>query len=112
MSVVATCYECTDIGRVRPTNEDSALCFAPGVCLVADGMGGHAAGEVASSLLAHTVHSYLGTAERPWDEPVLLQSVQAANTAIRAEASFLMPTVRGFGLMLATAGCTFSGMGS
>lgn len=87
MSVVATCYECTDIGRVRPTNEDYALCFAPGVCLVADGMGGHAAGEVASSLLAHTVQSYLGTAERPWDESVLLQSVQAANTAIRAEAS-------------------------
>ena len=40
----------TDVGRVREHNEDAA--FARGsIFVVADGMGGHAAGEVALSLI-------------------------------------------------------------
>ena len=37
----------THVGRVREANEDSFLC-ANGLYVVADGMGGHNAGEVAS----------------------------------------------------------------
>ncbi|MFX4286353.1 PP2C family protein-serine/threonine phosphatase [Janibacter sp. G349] len=39
----------TDTGRVRDHNEDSALAEG-GIFVVADGMGGHAAGEVASGI--------------------------------------------------------------
>lgn len=39
----------TDVGRIRSVNEDSLLAEPP-VFLVADGMGGHEAGDVASAL--------------------------------------------------------------
>jgi len=46
----------TDKGRVRPVNED---CFAIqeelGLCVIADGMGGHNAGEVAAQLAVDAV---------------------------------------------------------
>ena len=45
-------YARTETGRVRPINEDSFYPPAAGekFCAVADGMGGHNAGEVASAL--------------------------------------------------------------
>jgi protein phosphatase len=50
----------TDVGRVRAHNEDSFLVDAQrGVFLVADGMGGHAAGEIASAIASEAVGSAL-----------------------------------------------------
>jgi len=49
----------SDVGRVRQSNEDCyGFDLRQGVFVVCDGMGGHAAGEVASKLAVETVLSY------------------------------------------------------
>ncbi len=53
----------SDTGRIRQGNEDAFLVDAPrGIFLVADGMGGHAAGEIASALAAQTTEQVLARA--------------------------------------------------
>ncbi|MBI2391397.1 MAG: Stp1/IreP family PP2C-type Ser/Thr phosphatase [Deltaproteobacteria bacterium] len=50
-------FAATDVGRVRDHNEDNYLVDKKlALFIVADGMGGHAAGEVASALAVRTVH--------------------------------------------------------
>jgi len=47
----------TDVGRTREHNEDNYLVDKKlGLFVVCDGMGGHAAGEVASALAVRTIH--------------------------------------------------------
>jgi serine/threonine protein phosphatase PrpC len=54
----------TDVGVVRDHNEDSAYMDASsGFFIVADGMGGHAAGEVASAMAVETVKKTLEEAK-------------------------------------------------
>jgi len=60
----------TDRGRIRPTNED---CFGIDndlrLCVVADGMGGHNAGEVAACMAVEAVTDYVRTASLHQGEP-------------------------------------------
>lgn len=58
----------TDVGVVRDHNEDSAMMEpGQGFFIVADGMGGHAAGEVASAMAVDTVRSTLQAAKADID---------------------------------------------
>ncbi len=54
----------SDVGCVRTHNEDSYLVQSPLFC-VCDGMGGHAAGEVASSLAVETIARLRAARGRP-----------------------------------------------
>lgn len=70
------------IGLVRTDNEDAYL-IAPPLFAVADGLGGHQAGEVASSLAVDTL---LEAAPREADAKALGRAVRQANTAVMAAA--------------------------
>ena len=67
----STVFGSTDIGRARDHNEDAILALGgeqspPGVdalLVVADGMGGHAAGEVASGMTIDQISERFGSAE-------------------------------------------------
>ena len=88
-------YQATDVGRVRQGNEDSAVVFEPSVYVVADGMGGEAAGEVASHLLVDTVQQDLAGRTDIVEES-LRQAVLAANEAILASVK-ATPAYQGMG---------------
>lgn len=77
----------TDIGKVREHNEDSLYCGRR-VFVVADGLGGHAAGEVASAL---AVQQLAVLDDEPFESPeeaaeALEAAVHQANLAILRDA--------------------------
>jgi serine/threonine protein phosphatase PrpC len=104
----------TDVGQVRQNNEDNFF-VAPdyGVLLVADGMGGHASGEVASKMAVDVVRGYfdetkdgrrlqVGEYDGEFSEETnrIGSAVRLANQAIY-EASQSSPLMHGMGTTVA-----------
>jgi PPM family protein phosphatase len=88
----------SDVGLLREGNEDSAYA-GPRLLAVADGMGGHAAGEVASSL---TIASMTKLDSEPPGGDMLAElaaAVAAANTRLQ-EMIIANPAVEGMGTTL------------
>ncbi|HEX4869465.1 MAG TPA: Stp1/IreP family PP2C-type Ser/Thr phosphatase [Moraxellaceae bacterium] len=78
----------TDTGRQRDHNEDAFVIAADlGVAMVADGMGGHAAGEVASGMAIDTTLAILRQTAGLAARDRLETSLQAANAGIREKAA-------------------------
>jgi PPM family protein phosphatase len=74
----------SDVGKVRTTNEDEIV-FDPerGLAILADGMGGLEAGEIASSTAVQTILDTLTAVDRR-DEALLRRAIKEANQQVLA----------------------------
>lgn len=80
----------SDIGKVRDINEDAYLVDGP-LFAVADGMGGHRAGEIASELALQTFREAFGPPEPDASDDSIRQAMKQAadqaNAVIHAKAA-------------------------
>ena len=112
-------YYTTDIGMRRSMNQDyvfsrdTSLGALSCLYLVADGMGGHQAGELASRLTADTIQEYVahaagtpGAASEREAEDILRDAIRAANTEVIRKAS---TRAEYYGMGTTVVGCTICG---
>ncbi|MCM1123535.1 MAG: Stp1/IreP family PP2C-type Ser/Thr phosphatase [Eubacterium sp.] len=85
-------YAITDIGRKRKLNQDfiylseTPIGNLPNVFIVADGMGGHKAGDYASRYAVETVVNAIGTSFEKNPVKILGKAIEKANALIRQRA--------------------------
>lgn len=86
--MTVTAASATHVGRVRDHNEDAAL-VTPALFAVADGMGGHQAGEVASAIAVETLERLAQHAQARGrlDPSEVVAQVDEANRAIVGSAT-------------------------
>lgn len=104
----------TDTGMVRSHNEDAiAISQQCGFAILADGMGGYNAGEVASQIATSVLKEVLEERllSKPWDtrfnrsrrlQRLIVEAINHANASI-IEAARIEPTYSGMGTTLAMA---------
>lgn len=114
-SVVLEIATRSDTGRVRPHNEDAVLANPDlGLVVLADGMGGYNAGEVASSMATTLLGSGLAAAfaerspddpagvDKVWAQLALAREIGCTNEVIH-EASVNQPQYSGMGTTVVAA---------
>lgn len=99
----------TDVGRARQQNEDAFyLCRQEGLCVVADGMGGHNSGKVASNMAIEQIAAFYERTARSAkpssakQSQRLVASVRTANREI-FKASATADELRGMGTTIVCA---------
>ena len=86
-------FSITDTGRIRTSNQDCVFCEEnaigsfPNLFIVADGMGGHKAGDTASRLCVEEVVKQIHATDKKTPVSVFEQAVEAANRIIYEQAA-------------------------
>lgn len=103
-------FSVTNIGRRRKLNQDYVYTSErpvgamPNLFIVADGMGGHNAGDYASKLAVNTIVERIGNSTEKQPEKALAQAIADANTAVR-ESAEKAPELEGMGTTVVAAVC-------
>ena len=98
----------TDTGRVRTANQDYVYASVepvgslPNLFVVADGMGGHQAGDYASRYIVENLVTYLQYTENSQIVPLLREAILKVNTMLYHEAKE-KPEFSGMGTTLVAA---------
>lgn len=102
MSIKTVSFAASDIGRIRSSNQDSGYA-GYNLFFVADGMGGHAGGDIASALCTQRIATVDSVYESPEDaSKALIDVIWEANGVLGATAQ-AHPELSGMGT-------TFSGI--
>ena len=102
MSIKTVSFAASDIGRIRSSNQDSGYA-GYNLFFVADGMGGHAGGDIASALCTQRIATIDNVYESPEDaSKALIDVIWEANGVLGATAQ-AHPELAGMGT-------TFSGI--
>lgn len=103
-------FAVTNIGRRRKINQDFVYTSEkpvgnlPNLFIVADGMGGHKAGDYASRLAVTTMVEEIARSEERQPEKLLGEAVSAANGKVRKSAESF-PELAGMGTTVVAASC-------
>ncbi|WP_333652805.1 Stp1/IreP family PP2C-type Ser/Thr phosphatase [Lacrimispora sp.] len=98
----------TDTGRVRTANQDyvyattESVGALPNLFLVADGMGGHQAGDYASRYIVENLVEHIKKTTEPGTIPLLKEGIQKINTMLYQE-SMKKAELTGMGTTLVAA---------
>ncbi len=103
-------FSITDVGKKRKLNEDTVYTSEmpvgnlPNLFLVADGMGGHNAGDYASRYTVETMLSDIEENQETDPKEILRHAIEQANSFVHEQAS-ARPTMSGMGTTVVAAVC-------
>lgn len=103
-------FSVTNIGRRRKLNQDFVYTSEapvgplPNLFIVADGMGGHNAGDYASKLAVETMVEEIAASAEREPEAVLRMAVEKANAMVSGSAK-KVPELEGMGTTVVAASC-------